>query len=124
MRELFFNELFFKVIAFAIVYGWLEQRIKRQGFTTTGPRFFDYFSYYHVSLLVIFIIVAWPEMKYLPLMVLIEDVSFFLFYPGKKVHKGSWVNFNLGGIQLTNKWWLPLTYVLLFAAYVVLEILF
>jgi len=109
-------------ILFSIVYGWVEMRIYQRGFRTQRT-IFNHFGIYHVGMLALFILAAYPLVKLLPLMIMIEDAAFFYFHPDKELTKKSWVNWKLGGFKLWGQW-IPTIYVLLFVLYIVLEIIF
>mgnify|MGYP006278282533 CR=1 FL=1 len=108
-------------ILFAVTFGLVEQYIFRMGFT---PRknFLRYFDrIYHPGILVLLILVVYPFLQLLPLLVVIEDISFFLFHPEARLRRSSWINLNLGGFSLFGQW-IPTVYLLLIGGYALLEV--
>jgi len=104
--------LLIKIVLFSIAYGWVEQRVNKLGFRAKLS-IFDHFGLYHVGVLMLFIIVSYPELWVIPGMILLEDIMFFVFYKGKKLDEDSWVNWNLGGFRIFGQW-IPTFYILLF----------
>jgi len=116
-KELFIAKLF----VFAIVYALLEVIIYKRGFRSKHT-LFSHFGIYHLILLLLFITVSLPKVQFIPLMLLTEDMFYFLFDADKKLNKDSWVNFHLGGFNLLGQW-IPNSYLLAVVIYIFLEIL-
>ena len=115
---------FILLMLWSIQYGLLEQWIKRQGFRTRSKKILKYFSIYHLMLLGLFFMTIGiagfkGNIKYLPLMILVEDISYFSFHPDQTLEEDSWVNFGLGGFRIIGKW-IPWTYIILVGLFVLI----
>ena len=108
---------FILLMLWSIQYGLLEQWIKRQGFRTRSKKILKYFSIYHLMMFGLFLMTIGiagfkGNIKCLPLMILVEDISYFTFHPNQILEEDSWVNFGLGGFRIIGKW-IPWTYIIL-----------
>jgi hypothetical protein len=84
-------------------------------------RVFWHLSWYHVTAGCLFFIMIYPELKYLPLLAVIEDITFFLFSRTKRLTEGSWVNHGLKGFEICGQW-VPWSYVLGILIYLIVEL--
>jgi len=108
---------FILLMLWSVQYGLVEQWIYRQGFRTRKWKILKYFSVYHLMMLGLFISTIgiagfMNNIKYLPIMILVEDMAYFFFHPEQRLEEKSWVNFGLGGFRIRGRW-IPLTYVIL-----------
>ncbi|KAA3612019.1 MAG: hypothetical protein D8M58_19930 [Calditrichaeota bacterium] len=106
---------------FPVLYGYIEQRLLKGECCTSGKKWiFGHFATYHVVMLSTFVNViylAGEEFYHLPLLLLMEDISFYLFrkdWPNKK----SWVSWGLGGFKIFSLF-IPTTYILLVIVFLV-----
>lgn len=110
-----------QAIVFAIILGWMEQHLLGMCGMGTGEKIiFGQFSAYHVVLLMLFVAVAWDNLRFIPLMILVEDWFYHLFSAGS-LGPDAWVNWFLGGFYLFGVW-VPTIYILLFIVYIILEL--
>ena len=100
--------------AIAILYGFLEQWIKRNGFSDKGYHIFGKISaHYHIPMLAMWLLTchlagAWWAVG---AFAVLEDMAYFFFHPEDTLDSGDWVNFSLGGFRLFGRW-IPWTYIL------------
>lgn len=90
-----------KLMLFAILYGIGEQYAVRKGWKSGKKIIFNQFSWYHFVMGLLFvgvILLVNGDYWHFPLMVLIEDITFFLFSP-LKLNRDSWITWGLGGID-------------------------
>lgn len=111
--------LYVRALLFAVIYGWMEQYLFRQG-VVLDKSILNQFSWYHLGLGALFIIVCLPGIQLLPLMVLLEDITFFLFHPTASLNPDSWVNWIFGGFYLFGEW-IPGVYLILILLYISAE---
>ena len=100
---------FILLMLWSVQYGLIEQWIYRQGFKTRKEKILKYFSVYHLMMLGLFLVTIGiagfvGNIKYFPIMILVEDLSYFFFHPGQELKEESWVNFGLGGFRIMGKW--------------------
>jgi len=112
----------YKYLILAFWYGFLEAIIYKNGFRSGKKIIFGKFAVYHLALLIGALILLGSKWKYLPLMILIEDISFFLYSP-KTLNETSWINLWFGGFRILGRW-IPFTYIILIGMYLFLETLF
>lgn len=110
------------LILAAAVYGILEQWAARKGNVAGKKIILGHFAFYHFLLLVAISMASlqhgdWGD---IPLMILIEDIFFYIFSP-KILNRDSWSCWGLGGIDV-GKLFIPWTYVILFATTVLLKL--
>ncbi len=99
------------LVVFSIIYGALEWELLQRA-KSTGPKvILGHFSLYHFYMLILFLLVAAPDIHLIPLMILIEDLSYRLA-KGEWVQKGDWLEWKLGGFYLAGMY-LPVTYILM-----------
>ena len=115
---------FILLMLWSIQYGLLEQWIKRQGFRTRSKKILKYFSIYHLMMLGLFLITIGiagfkGNIKYLTIMILLEDIAYFSFHPNQTLKEDSWVNFGIGGFRIIGKW-IPWTYIILVGLFVLI----
>lgn len=111
------------LILAAAVYGILEQAAARKGNVGGEKIIFGHFSFYHFLMLVTIVMASlqYGDWGDIPLMILIEDIFFYIFSP-KTLDKDSWSAWGLGGIDL-GKLFIPTTYFILFAITVLFKLI-
>ena len=107
--KLTYHGFFYGWVLFAIVYGILEARVYQGGFKTRGEKLLGFFSTYHSLMFLTFLIAMRENWFYLPIMFVVEDISYFIAHSEQSLNKDSWVNFGLGGTRLFGQW-IPLSY--------------
>ena len=101
--------------AIAILYGFLEQWIKRNGFSDKGYHIFGKISAnYHIPMLAMWFLTchlagAWWTIG---IFAVLEDWSYFRFHPSDELDSLDWVTFGMGGIGWPGKFFIPTTYFL------------
>jgi len=115
----YIDNYFISVIG-AIALGWVEQFLLGQGALTGKKWILGHFATYHIILLVVFIALAYPFWQLVPLLILIEDISFFTFRVKDDLGPDNWVNWIFGGFYIGSRW-VPFTYIILLALFIVLE---
>ena len=79
-----------ELILFSITYGFAEWELLREA-KTTGPKvIFGIFSRYHLYMFILFLVVSFPMLEYIPMMLLIEDISYRIARK-KWVQKDEWL---------------------------------
>lgn len=90
------------ILLFSIFYGFAESSLMLNCNSTGDKIFFGILSMYHMWLMIIFLVMSlmckggW---KYIPLMLVIEDISFYLYrldWP----ESGDWISSIFGGSYL------------------------
>lgn len=103
---------FILLVASALVWGFTEQHIYRNGYRDKTYHLWGKLSVrYHLT-----IICQWAILCYalgywwmLPAYMVIEDWAYFRFHPTDTLDENDWVNFGLGGIRVLGAW-LPAVY--------------
>ena len=106
-----------EIILFSTIYGFAEWELLKNAKTTGDKIIFGHFSKYHFYMLLIFLIMAYPGLEYLPLMILLEDISYRIA-KRQWVQKGDWVAWKFGGLSLGI--YIPTTYILLLVFTIIL----
>lgn len=104
------NYRVFILIMFAILYGGLEAFIHKHNYSDPTYEFFGKFSWYHLMMLGLFILVAHPYWQLIPIALVIEDIFFFLWIK-KKITEQSWIATMFGSIKIGKKFILPIAYI-------------
>jgi len=112
--------IFFKCILFSLFYGVLEAQIYKRGFTG-DKSFFGTFHTYHIILFFLYTVVSYPELYNIPLMVLIEDISFYFASP-KELKPDSWISKLMGSFKLFGQT-IPVVYIFLIVVYIILRVI-
>ena len=111
-------------IIFSILYGIWEQWRVRKGWRSGKKILFDHFSWYHIKMGALFLLVTFIldcNWWMFPLMILVEDITFFVFGP-IKLNKDSWVVWELGGIDF-KIFYLPYMYLILVGLTVIFKMI-
>ena len=114
---------FFKVIVFAALYGIFEAEAAMNGWQAGKKVILDHFAWYHVRMLIMFIIAAIPQIWTVPLALLVEDIVFYTFLKEKQLNPESWVTWFWGGFWV-GKQWIPWSYGILAGLSLIFYILF
>lgn len=103
----------------AVLYAWIEMHLFSQGASAGDYIFFGQFALYHFFMLGLFTVVAFPQLRHIWLMILVEDISYHIF-KGSGPGPDSWVNWILGGFW-AGSLWIPNTYLLLLIIIVIVN---
>ena len=98
-----------KALITATIYGIIESMLTRGGFKGLPPVLFRHWSWYHIWLLLLFTVIAAPNVQDVLVMAVVEDIAYFVALK-KWPHKGDWTSW-LGGFYLGVVWipaWWPL----------------
>ncbi len=117
-----------------VLYGYLEAWARQSGNLSGHKVFFGQFGLYHLCMLFMFVFynllvgewfnINWMHaFAFMPLTVLVQDYSYFLFHPTDNLDENDWVNWHFGGFKL-DRHWVPTIYVILFFGGAVLLTLF
>jgi hypothetical protein len=109
---------FILLVASAVVWGFQEQHIYRNGYRDTTYHLFGKVSLrYHLPMVTIWGILCTVSGYWwmLPAYMVIEDWSYFRFHPTDSLDPKDWVNFGLGGFRLFGGAWIPTVYLIGFA---------
>lgn len=107
--DMTYNGIYYGWLLFAVTYGIMEARIYTGGFKTRGDRLLGFFSKYHILMFLIFLIAMRENWYLLPIMFVVEDLTYFIAHPRQYLNKNSWVNFGLGGCRIFGQW-IPVSY--------------
>jgi len=136
---LFYISLLFMPVAYGFGEQWIARKV---GAGWSGSKFIGkHFSAYHVLMLLFFILFqvfiatlffmafGWgyyfllKSLTFMPMAILIEDLSYFYFHPKDGLSEDDWINWKFGGFSIFGKW-IPTVYLVLALAYsVVINIL-
>ena len=100
----------------AVIYGEIEATHVQFGPATLGV----FIANYHVPMAILMLLLAYAfkTWVHVPLWVLFEDMTFWIF-SGHELSQSSWVSMGLGGLT-THMGYLPLTYALILVSWIVL----
>ena len=115
--------LIVKAVLFAVLYGLFEADAAMKGWNAGKKILLDHFSWYHIRMLVMFIIACWPLFWIVPVGLLIEDIAFYTRNTKKELGPDSWVTWFWGGFWI-KKQWIPNTYLMLAGFSVIFFFLF
>lgn len=106
----------------AALYGILENWAARKGPVAGKKIILGHFAFYHFLMLGAIVMAAlrWGDGSDISLMILIEDIFFYIFSP-KVLNRDSWSAWGLGGIDV-GKLFIPWTYFILFAITVLFKL--
>jgi len=117
------------IFLFCFGYGYMEYELLRQHGSTGEKWILEHFSTYHAIMAYIFILVSmtslvldfrrfyhirWQGWRSLPLMILVEDLSYRLA-KGEWVTADDWISWKFGGISFPD-FYFPFTYIFLILA--------
>ena len=107
------------LIIAAILSGWIEYVVYRDGFRSTGNRFpkrLFTWSYHWpiISLWFLMCLIAWQPW-FIFAYAWLQDMSWYAFNPKERLGPDCWVNWKLSGNWIKGRW-IPNTYILLILA--------
>lgn len=111
------------VLTSAVLYGLVEAFIFTHGFHPGEPNFVHFFTIqYHLPLagIAFLIVVGFGQLRMFPAWIVMEDLVFFVFNSSATLDASSWIAAGLGGVHIFGGF-IPTTYILLLALWLLLE---
>ena len=105
----------FLLFVCAVLYGYIEQLVYRNGFMPPEHTLFGKFSLkYHVPMVVFWFAICYGLGYWwaIGLFAMLEDFSYFFFHPGDTLDREDWVSMGWGGFHIGDQF-IPYTYLVL-----------
>jgi len=112
------------VLLSALLYGMIEAFAFGHGLHIGPPDLLQTFVLsYHGPMAGLALIVCWKcgQLQMFPVWALLEDITFFIFSTNYALGPHSWVAAGLGGIHFTSQAFLPTTYLIMMASWILFE---
>lgn len=108
------NDNIIFLVILAILFGWLEQHIYRNGYSDLGTHWYLINPRYHLPMFSVWAIICYiaDSFWFIGLFAVIEDYFYFIFHPDDNLSKDDWIFKLLGGFSIGDRIVIPYMYLL------------